>query len=114
MAELNVDIELFPMPRPTDDDPIFNIRQFYANIITYDEDQQNAEFLGLEGAKSRISELMKRIRQKEFMKRVQGKCLFKLSPMSEIGLSFFSTIMPTKKPSAAKVNAVNNKQLKST
>jgi len=58
------------MPKPTDENPIFNIKQFYANIITYDEDQQNAEFLGLEGAKSRISELMKRIRQKEFMKRV--------------------------------------------
>lgn len=71
-------------------------------------------FLGVDGAQSRIYELMKRIRQKEFMKRVQGKCLFRLSPMSEIGLSFYSSVLPTKKPSAAKVNAVNNKQLRST
>ena len=48
------------------------------------------------------------------MKRVQGKCLFRLSPLSEIGLSFYSTIMPAKKPSACKVNAVNNKQLRGT
>ena len=63
------------MPKPQYEDgkePNFNIRKFYANIITYDEDEQNAnpEFLGIEGAKSRIFELMKRIRQKEFMKRV--------------------------------------------
>jgi len=108
------------MPKPqvqaAGQQPGFDIKRFYANIISYDEDEQNAnpEFLGIEGAKSRIYELMKRIRQKEFMKRVQGKCLFKLSPLSEIGLSFYSTIMPAKKPGACKVNAVNNKQLRST
>ena len=68
LAELNVDIELFPMPKPyhpqDNDQPGFDIKRFYANIISYDEDEQNAnpEFLGIEGAKSRIYELMKRIR----------------------------------------------------
>lgn len=57
---------------------------------------------------------MKRIRQKEFKKRTLGKCLFNLSPGSQIGLSFFSTIIPAKKPSIQKVNAINNKQLRST
>lgn len=75
LSELNVDIELFPMPKPESEDgqePKFNIKKFFANIITYDEEEQNAnpEFLGIEGAKNRIFELMKRIRQKEFTKRV--------------------------------------------
>lgn len=97
----------YPDPENPDGEPVFNIRRFFANIITVDEDDAN--LFGIEGAKSRIFELMKRIRQKEFMKRVQGKCMFKLSPLSEIGLSFYSSIMPAKKPMAAKVNAVNNK-----
>ena len=40
--------------------------------------------------------------------------MFNLSPGSQIALSFFSTIMPSKKPNTMKVNAVNNKQLRST
>ena len=70
--------------------------------------------LGIEGAQSRINDLMKRIRQKEFRKRTQGKCMFNISPGSQIALSFFSTIMPSKKPNQQKVNAMNNKQLRST
>ena len=42
--------------------PHFDVRKFYANIISYDEDQQVTELLGVEGAQSRIFELMKRIR----------------------------------------------------
>ena len=42
--------------------PEFDVRKFYANIISYDEDQQFTELLGIEGAQSRIFELMKRIR----------------------------------------------------
>ena len=57
--------------------------------------------LGIEGAQSRINDLMKRIRQKEFRKRTQGKCMFNLSPGSQIALSFFSTIMPSKKPNTS-------------
>ena len=51
---------------------------------------------------------------KEFRKRTQGKCLFSLTPQAQIALNFFTTVMPVKKPGAAKVNAVNNKMLKST
>jgi hypothetical protein len=36
--------------------------------------------MGIDGAQSRIFELMKRIRQKEFKKRAQGKCFFALNP----------------------------------
>lgn len=40
--------------------------------------------------------------------------MFNVSPGSQIGLSFFSTIIPAKKPGIQKVNAENNKQLRST
>ena len=69
LAQLNVDIELFPMPRPDAvGSPSFDVRKFYANIITFDEEQQCSELLGLEG-NSCLFQLMKRIRQKEFRKR---------------------------------------------
>lgn len=70
--------------------------------------------LGIEGTQNRMTELMKRIRQKEFRKRTQGKCLFSLTPKAQVALSFYTTIMPAKKPGASKVNATNNKQLRST
>jgi hypothetical protein len=56
------------------------VKKFYANIITFDEEEQFSETLGIQGTQSRISELMKRIRMKEFRKRTQGKCLFNLTP----------------------------------
>ena len=40
--------------------------------------------------------------------------MFKISPGSEIALSFYSSIMPARKPNAQKVNGANNKQLRST
>lgn len=57
---------------------------------------------------------MKRLRQKEFRKRTQGKCLFSITPKAQVALSFYTTVLPAKKPNATKVNAVNNKPLKST
>jgi hypothetical protein len=42
----------------------FEIRKFYANIITIDEDEMcySDMLLGIDGAQSRIFELMRRIR----------------------------------------------------
>jgi ATP-dependent DNA helicase 2 subunit 1 len=96
--------------------PTFNIKKFYAGVIKIDEDEMGANdlLMGIDGAQSRIFELMRRIRQKEFRKRAQGKCLFSLNPNSQIALSFYSTILPTKKPTPKKVNAENNEQLRST
>jgi hypothetical protein len=70
--------------------------------------------MGIEGSSLRLGDLMKRIRQKEFRKRTQGKCLFSISPQSQIGLKFYSTIMPAKKPAAMRVNKENNKECKTT
>ena len=40
LVDLDVDIELFPMPKPDveEEGPQFDIRKFYANIISYDEE----------------------------------------------------------------------------
>jgi len=67
LAQLNVDIELFPMPKPdaqldSELEPGFDVKKFYANIISFDEEQQFSELLGIEGAQSRMVELTKRIR----------------------------------------------------
>ena len=124
LSQLNCDLELFPMPKPAllhnaDGMPLpptFNVKKFYAGVIKIDEDEMGADdlLMGIDGAQSRIFELMRRIRQKEFRKRAQGKCLFSLNPNSQIALSFYSTILPTKKPTPKKVNAENNEQLRST
>ena len=112
------------MPKPeaqicddTDNNPVpFNIRKFYQNIISWDEDEAefNENLIGIDGAQNRIFELMRRIRQKEHKKKVQGKCVFALNPKSQVALSFYSTILPAKKPTSHKVNAENNKLLRST
>ena len=96
--------------------PKFDVRKFYANVISMDEEDMGYadDLLGIDGAQSRIFELMRRIRQKEFKRRAQGKCMFGLTPSSQIALSFFSTVLQAKKPGPKKVNAVNNKELRST
>jgi hypothetical protein len=112
---MNVDIELFPMPRPDCvGQPSFDVKKFFANIICIDEDDQFSAMIGMDGANLKIFELFKRLRQKETRKRTQGRCMFNLSPNSQIGLAFYNTIMPAKKPMIAKVNSSNNKQLRST
>ena len=71
-----------------------------AGGISFDEDEVVNGLLDAEGAQSRLFELMKRIRQKEFKKRTLGKCNFEISNGMQIALKFFSTVMPAKKPSA--------------
>lgn len=70
--------------------------------------------LDVEAAHLRLHELMKRIRQKEFKKKIQGKCNLEITNNCKIGLSFFTVVMPARKPTMKKVNAENNKPLQST
>lgn len=49
--------------------PLFDIKKFYANIISFDEDDVANGLLDVEANQNRLFELMKRIRQKEFKKR---------------------------------------------
>lgn len=37
--------------------------------------------------------------------------MFEIAGGAKIGMSFFTTVMPAKKPAASKVNAENNKPL---
>ena len=39
LESLDVDIELFPMPNYTQMKPVFDIKAFFANIISFDEDE---------------------------------------------------------------------------
>lgn len=102
------------MPKASQEKPVFDVKKFFANIISFDEEEQFAEALVIQTTQNRLSELMKRIRQKEFRKRVQGKCLFSITPKSQVAFSFYTTVMPAKKPAAARVHLANNKPLKST
>jgi len=88
-----VDIELFAMSDPKVDNPTFDIAKFFGEIVTYDEDEAKEGLVGLHGTEMRIGELMKRIRQKEHRKRIQGKCLFAISPETSIGLKFYTTVI---------------------
>ena len=47
LASLGVDIELFPMPNPHQERPIFDVKKFFANIISFDEEEQFSEMLGI-------------------------------------------------------------------
>lgn len=111
LAALEVDIELFPLAIFDQMRPTFDIKRFFASLITFQEDDLASGLLNVEAAQNRLGELMKRIRQKEYKKRVQGKCMFEISKGTKIALSFFTTVMQAKKPVAKKVNAMNNKLL---
>ena len=39
LGALGVDIELFPMPKPSLQRPVFDVKKFYANIISFDEEE---------------------------------------------------------------------------
>lgn len=72
-----VDIELFPMPHPEINKNDFDVKKFYfeseeRNVISVTEDDLN-DMMDFEQAYSRIQDLSKRIRLREFRKRVLGK-----------------------------------------
>ena len=69
LLDEGTEIELFPMSHPKEEKTKFNVGLFYSNIINMDE-------ADLESAHIRIQDLSKRIRLKEFKKRVLGKCMF--------------------------------------
>lgn len=50
LEALDVDVELFAMPHYAHMRPIFDIRKFYANIITFDEDELQNGMLDIESA----------------------------------------------------------------
>jgi ATP-dependent DNA helicase 2 subunit 1 len=104
-----VNIELFPMSKPTS--VAFDVNKFYADLISMDEDDVVD---GFDGVSAKLGELMNRIRQKEFRKRTLGRCMFSITPKTEIAIRVYNMIHPAKKPSAAFIDSETNKPLKST
>jgi hypothetical protein len=37
------------MPKPNTQKPVFDVKKFYANIISFDEEEQFSNFIGIEG-----------------------------------------------------------------
>eukprot|EP01017_Pseudomicrothorax_dubius_P017726 TRINITY_DN1989_c0_g1_i5.p1 TRINITY_DN1989_c0_g1~~TRINITY_DN1989_c0_g1_i5.p1 ORF type:complete len:478 (+),score=131.50 TRINITY_DN1989_c0_g1_i5:857-2290(+) len=102
---MDVTIELFPLQKPSGEK--FDFTKFYADLVTVDPDEIN-------DASTKISQLSVRIKQKEFKKRVLGRCDFHLSPELKMGIRFYTMIHHTKKPYPVKLDAKSNKLLKST
>jgi ATP-dependent DNA helicase 2 subunit 1 len=50
LESLSVDMELFAMPHFNQMRPVFDIKKFYANIITFDEDDYANGMLDVNGA----------------------------------------------------------------
>jgi hypothetical protein len=99
--------------------PQFDVRRYYANLISFEDEEMVAMggvqgMLDVEAAHLRIQELMKRIRQKEYRKKIQGKCTFEITKGCKIGLNFFTMIMQARKPAVKQVNAENNQLLQPT
>lgn len=110
LIDEETDIELFPMCHPEQEKPQFDITKFYQNILTVDA---NEEFEDFETTYMRIQDLSKRIRLKEFKKRVLGKCMFSVTNNMRVGLKFYNLTKMTKKPSAKFINKSTGKELKS-
>ena len=62
LAALEVNIELFPLPASDQLEPSFAIRKFFANLITFDEDDIADGVLDVEAATLKLNELSERIR----------------------------------------------------
>jgi len=112
LTDEDTDIELFPMSHPEQEKANFDVTQFYSNILTVGEDELD-ELKDFETSYLRVQDLSKRIRLKEFKKRVLGKCLFSVTSKMKVGLKFFNLIKQTKKPCAKFINKDTNKQVKS-
>lgn len=99
--------------------PQFDVRRYYADLISFEDDDMVAMggvqgMLDVEAAHLRLQELLKRTRQKEYRKKVQGKCMFQITEGCQIGLNFFTMIMQARKPAVKQVNAENNQLLQPT
>jgi ATP-dependent DNA helicase 2 subunit 1 len=110
LIDEETDIELFPMCHPEQEKSQFDVTKFYQNILTIDANEELTDF---ETTYMRIQDLSKRIRLKEFKKRVLGKCMFSVTNNMNVGLKFYNLTKMTKKPSAKFINKTTGKELKS-
>jgi len=103
---MNIDIELFPLQKPGSEP--FDIKKFYANIISIDPDEvTDASAL----TSTKIMEISRRIRQKEYKKRILGRAFFQIAPEMKFGIKFYTMIIKAKKPTSVPLDAKTNKRL---
>ena len=89
LAAIDVEIELLPLPAYDQATPNFEFKKFFASLITFEDEEMSSSMLKSNFAEGRLDDLMKRIKQKEFKRRVKGKCEFEISKDTKIALSFF-------------------------
>ena len=112
LYQLDVQIELFELPFYSQMRPVFDVSKYFAQILSFNYDDINSQQRDAES--NRLSDLSKRIMQKEYQKRTQGKLSFEISKGTKIALSFYTPVIKARKPGAKKVNAENNKLLQAT
>lgn len=78
---MSVDIELFPLKKLND--AKFDVKKFYADLVTIDADEVNTATLD---TSSKIMQLTNRIKQKEFKKRTLTRLEFALAPGLKVGV----------------------------
>ena len=111
LSDEEIEIELFPMSHPNLNKREFDVKLFFSNILTVDEEELS-DLKDYESAYMRVQDLSRRIRLKEFKKRVLGKWMFSLAQGMKVGLKFFNLTKHTKKPNAKFINKNTSKELK--
>ena len=105
---MDVKLELFPLPRQNKK---FDIKKFYMDVIAFDPQDSSLAELDIS---SKIMDLSKRMRAKEFKKRTLGTVNFELGENFKVSFSMYCLINQVRKPNGVFLYAKNNKLLKSS
>lgn len=62
---------------------VFDIREFYINILSFDEEEVNSGILDMSGV---IMNMEQRVRQREFKKRSLNSVLMKIGKDTDVGV----------------------------
>lgn len=81
LADIGVEIELFPLNLTGESR--FDIRLFYTETITFDEEEVNSGMLDMS---DKIMNLEQRLRQKEYKKRTLNRLLIKIGEGTNIAV----------------------------
>lgn len=105
LAEQNITIELFPFNKPAGR---FDFRLFFQEILAIDTDENADPIVGAE----KLDDLKSLMRKKQFKKRTQGKAMFQVTPAMQIAVKYYVPFRRTSRPVPVKLNAKQNKKLK--
>jgi ATP-dependent DNA helicase 2 subunit 1 len=107
LAELGIDIELFPINKATQ---TFNPTKFYQYVITVEEDEDTGtpNF----DAAAKFEELRARVRRKEFKKRSLGRLSLFIADDIEVAVKLYNLVQTTTKGPYVWLDAKTNQPLK--